>query len=138
MGDILTSDDYDMVRAAIEVTLDADDLPDHVIAMDIYLGQAELDIKSKVENWSSLVGDELVRLRNATVYQTALLLVDAVRLPLSKKVDDVTFRWSDRDDDELKNKLRGRVDDELDELLDPAYSEANLLIFDIASGQRGR
>jgi hypothetical protein len=74
---LVPPDDYDAIRALLGVT--TLDLTDDVIQLPAFAQQAEHEIKRRVSNWSSQIGDSdnLYVLRAATIYATAALLAES-------------------------------------------------------------
>lgn len=75
---ILTTADYDAVRAAIDTQLTDSDLPESVISLDIYQGHAESWAAQVDVGWSDRAGNQLKALQRGTIYKLASLLVRAL------------------------------------------------------------
>ena len=88
---ILTSADYPSVRALIQVGLSAESLPDSVIALDVYQGAAEREVKRLDPDWATRAGDELLALKSAAAHFAAAALIPAVRQKIREVLDSNSF-----------------------------------------------
>lgn len=70
--------EFNQIRAALDVTLSAADLPDSVIALPLYLGAADAEIKRRDPAWATRDESALALLRRAVIYLTAASLAPAV------------------------------------------------------------
>lgn len=139
---ILTDESYPEVRAALDVTLEADRLPDSVIAMGPYQGDAEREAAAAVPGWASLTGDQAERFRVAVVLKTAARIAPA--MPAITREDRLAFsfsqaavNWVDR-----AAQLNARANGIIEELNPtPGASSTQTgwaaLIFGKASSRRG-
>lgn len=136
---ILTPDDYDAVRAALDTTLDDELLPDSVIGLSIYVDAAELEIKRRDSDAESRTGDDAKRIKNATIYMVAALIAPALPRIVSETIGESSYRRQDVDWQAVARDLRSRSDEELVRVIesDPVTS-ARPTIFSRATGQRGR
>lgn len=136
---ILTSNDYPAIRAALDVQLDADDLSDDVIAMDIYIGAAELWIADRDSLSATRTGNELTHIRAATIYYTASLLAPALPRLASESLEDAQVQWQKQDWAQLASELQQRAETHLQAVLD-ASEDAPLrpTMFARVSGIRGK
>jgi hypothetical protein len=80
---LLNSGDYDSVRAALLTGLSKRDLPNKIIALDLYSGEAERWVQSQL----TIVGPEATgkRAKLAAVCKTAALLAPALDQIISQK-----------------------------------------------------
>ncbi len=138
---ILTADDYPAIRAALDVGLNAQQLPDATIAQGIFLEAAEAELVKQVPTAASLTGDDLKRVKRALVWLTAAYLAHSVvRLTsLSVQTRDLSYSRQTFDPDEKAAELRARAQGEIDMLLTPTESAARRpTAFTLAAGRRGR
>lgn len=75
---ILTDQDYESVRQAIDTTLDDVSLPDDTIALSIFQGRAELECMEQDPAWNTRTGAALQHLRNAAILFTAAYIVTSL------------------------------------------------------------
>ena len=70
---LVTPDDYDEIRAAIDLSLVGDQttVSDAVIDGSLYEPAAEAEVMRRVPNAASLTGDALAAAQRATIYLTA-------------------------------------------------------------------
>lgn len=129
--------DFPAVRAAIDTSLTAAALPDATIALDIYLGAAELYIISRDADAESRTGDAETHIKNATTYYLAALLIPAV--PHLQEVSDRSIKYKRQADwDALEAQLRGRVEYHLAQVLEPSEkAPGRPVMFAVATGRRG-
>jgi hypothetical protein len=137
---LLTAAEYPSVRAAIDLSLDSESLPDATIALPIYLDAADLAIKARDPLWATRTGDALTLLTNACVYLTAALIAPAMaRLLGETYADGYRYQLAAVDWDARAAALRGRAEDSLNALLTPEDGDSDRpTFFAVASGRRGR
>lgn len=136
---LITSDDFPAVRAAINVTLDEVGLPDAVIALPIYLGAADTDVKARDPLWATRTAGDLRHLKNATIYFTAARLV--LSLP---RINSETFgqRYQFRVDQlsptEQAASLQAFGDMEIEAVINPGSDELveKPVMFTLANARR--
>lgn len=80
---LLDSSDYVSVRAALDTSLGKGELPDDMIALDLYAGEAQRWVASQI----TVTGSEATgpRAKLAAVYMTAALLAPAVSQIISQR-----------------------------------------------------
>jgi len=132
--------EFTQVRAALDVSLSADDLPDTVIALPIYLGAADAEIKRRDPNWATRDEDALARLRRAVIYLTAASLAPAVpELTQERYPEGYSYA---RANSYVKRsaELRQLAEAELALVLAPSEPETLSMptFFGSASGRRGQ
>lgn len=137
---ILGSTDYPEIRAAIDVSLDSDDLSDAVIGYDIYIGTAELEVKKRIPNAESKTGDDLTHVKAATVLLTAALLSPSVpQLVSTKAGEDFQFQYDKRDWVFHAAELRQRAEGHIQAVLAPTSDAPQRpTMFARVSGTRGK
>ena len=143
MATLLDFASYDAIRAAIDISLNRDSLPDDVIALPIYLSAADLEVKRRDPLWASRTGDSLISLTNAAIYLTAARIAPAMPRLLSQKIaaggDDFTLQFQAIDWAARAQALRQQGEDALDSLIDPGdVISTRPTRFTVASGRRGR
>lgn len=118
---ILTDDDFPAVRAALDITLDAEVLPDAIIALPMFIDTAEDIAVKRVPDWESLTGSRRLHLHNAVVKLTASLIA-----PSMADITSETFasggqiykrqpmNWLD-----VAARLAGEYEDEIQDVVDP-------------------
>lgn len=90
---LLTPDDYDDVRAAIDLSLVGDQttVSDAVIDLELYEPAAEAEVMRRVPNADSLTGDALAAAQRATIYLTAARLVLSLPTLSAEKIDTYSY-----------------------------------------------
>ena len=137
---ILSSIDYPAIRAAIDVSLDDDDLSDTVIGYNIYLGSADLEVKDRITDAESKTGDDEIHVKAATVLITAALLSPSVpQLVSTKAGEDFQFQYDKRDWIKHATELRQRAEGHIQAVLAPtADAPQRPTMFARVSGTRGK
>lgn len=137
---ILTAADYPAIRAAIDTSLTPEDLPDGVIGLDIYAGDAQREVRRRVPGAEELAGDEAAEARAAAVLLCAALLVPAVPQIVGESHGDDTYSRKLADPATLAAELRARALDKLAALVTPdqAPERHRPTLFRTAGGRRGR
>lgn len=142
MPPILTDQDYREVRAALDVTLEEERLPDEVISMGAYQGAAERDVAARVPQWQTLDDDDRERVRVATILKTAARIAPA--MPSITREERLAFVFTQAAVDWVARaaQLNGQADALINEL-DPTPEAPNdadgfaRLIFNVATSRRG-
>jgi hypothetical protein len=75
---LLTASEYPAIRAAIDVTLDSELLPDATIGLPLYAGAAEAWVLSRLPTADSLAEPARTAAVRAAMWRCAALLVPAV------------------------------------------------------------
>lgn len=138
---ILTSADYPAIRAALDVGLNAQQLPDATIELDTFAGAAEAELVRRIPDAALLVDDDLKRVKRALVWLTAALLAHSVVRITSMSIQtrDLSYSRQTFDPDEKAAELRGRAEAEIAMLLEPnETTPAMPTMFTLATGGRGR
>ncbi len=86
-------EDFESVRKALHQQIDAALLPDSTIALDIYQGRAEREIKARIPDAEARTGDEAVLVKNAATFWLASLLAPVVELVLSEALPGGGYRY---------------------------------------------
>ncbi len=119
---IIATSDYPAVRAAIDIYLDAQTLPDAVIALDIYQGAAERVVMARVPGWETLQGDDLARVETAVVYLTASLICPAIPAIFRETMPDYAYQAHRADPATQAAQLARRAEQALFPLTGPAVA----------------
>lgn len=138
---ILTSADYPAVRAALDVALNEQQLPNATIGQDIFVGAAEAELLRRVPTAASMTGSDLARVKRALVCLTAALLAPSVVRITSMSIQtrDLSYSRHTFDPEEKAAELRSRAETEIGMLLTPgAATPARPVMFAVAPGYRGR
>lgn len=138
---ILTTNDYPAVRAALDVGLNEQQLPNATIGQDIFVGAAEAELLRRVPTAASMTGSDLARVKRALVCLTAALLAPSVVRITSMSIQtrDLSYSRQTFDPDEKAAELRSRAETEIGMLLTPsAATPARPVMFAVAHGYRGR
>lgn len=137
MGDILrvTTEDLDLVRAALDTSLTTDALPNTTIMLDVFLGAAEREVKVRDTSWASRTGSQLVALKTAVAYLTAARLAPSLPQIVDAKDGQLSRRLQERDMMALAAALRGYADGELQTLV---ADDVRPTMFARAAGSRGQ
>jgi hypothetical protein len=132
---LLDASAYPAIRAALDVTLDSAVLPDATIALPLYLGLADLEVKRRDPDWATRAGDALQHLENAAVLLTAAYLAPAIPALTREKFPDYEY-WGPRPPvTEQAKDLRARALAELAQTTGVALLPAGKF-FTIARGTR--
>lgn len=135
---LLTTADYPAIRAALDVSLTARDLPDSVIGLAIYVGAAEAEVLVRDPVAASRIGAEKQHLVNAAVFLTAAYLAPALPALTKERFAEYSYEqevdWLARAAD-----LRRRFEAELAAVLAPndAATYSRPTMFTTAAGTRG-
>lgn len=138
---ILTPTEFDLVRAAIGVDVNARKLPNKIIAMDIYQGAAE--------RWALLVdatattrtGEQLKALKSAIALKTASLLIKA--LPILTREEfrlGEGFQRQTVDVNKRSDDLAAQALETINSYVKPTEEQRTATLpvfFDSAKGSRG-
>lgn len=138
---ILSSADYPAIRAALDVSLNAQQLSDATIGQDIFVGAAEAELLRRVPDAASRTGDDLKRVERALVWLTAALLAHSVVRITSMSVQtrDLSYSRQSFDPERKAAELRGRAEAEIVMLLTPGEATPSRpTMFTVAAGYRGR
>lgn len=138
MTALLTATHYPAIRAALEVTLTSKELPDAVIALDIYLAAAIAEVLARDPLAESRTGAALTHVTNAGVLICAALLAPA--LPAITGEQTKNYQYSQKATDwlALAAQLRKRADLELAAVLTPTEATPSRpTMFARAPGRRG-
>ncbi len=138
---IIESGDYPSIRAAIDLELDTNSLPDAKIALDIFSGAADQDVLERDPDAESRTGEDANRVTRAAIFFCAARLVPVVMrtVSLSATTRDLSYTRKMSEIDARVNELKGQAVAEIDEVLDPDNDTASMpRMFTYASGDRGR
>lgn len=140
---ILEASDYDTVRAWIDISVDANALPDSTI--DLYGPLAESDVLSRdayaldySESGTAPDAVKWTRVRRAAVFLTAALLCGALPAITSEQVGGDRYARTAFDAEKRAAVLRGLASTELAGYLNPDGLAETLFAFGVARGYRGR
>lgn len=130
---LITLADYPAVRSALDLRLNATILPDSIIALPPFHPAAELEVLRRDPSAASRTGDDLTRVKLATIYLTAALLAPSVPRVLQQSLGDSSFSVQPVDWQNTSARLRSLANDLLDQVLDAtAFGH-----FDLGQGRRG-
>lgn len=135
---LLTAAEYSAVRAALDIQLTEDDLPDSVIEQPIYSGSAELEVLARVADAESKTGQAKRHLRNAVILLTAALIAPAMPNLTSENIG--SYQYSRAGVDWLKRaeELRARGELELARVEEAdATTPTRPTLFATVAGRRG-
>ena len=134
---LLTSANWPEVRAALDVSLTTRQLPDAVIAYDLYSGRAMRRVLEQAPTAESMTGDSLLRCKNAAIFYTAAFLAPAIPNITRKNIGDVDQSF-DIDWEARAATLLAAAAAELAEVLTPSETAPAMpRMFAVASGYRG-
>lgn len=138
MTALLTATNYPAIRAALGVRLTAKELPDAVIALDIYLTAAIAEVVDRDPIAESRTGAALVHVTNAGVFICAALLCPAMSSITGETIDDYQYSQSATDWLAKESQLRKRAEAELNAVLVPdEEAPERPTMFAKLSGRRG-
>jgi hypothetical protein len=137
---IIDTDSFPEIRAALDVTLEEERLPDAVIAMGAYLGEAEREVQARVPDWATRTGVEAEALRVAVVLLTAAKIAPA--MPVITREDRLAFSYTRQAVDWAAHaaRLLQRADTALAPLEPSAASTGDVplgVLFSLAHTRRG-
>ncbi len=89
---LLTDADYPAIRAAIDIELAVEDVPDDVIALPIYAGSGEAAVLALVPGAADLTGDDAERVKLAAILFTAALLVERLPRYVEERTEHYSYR----------------------------------------------
>ena len=75
---LFTAIEYPQVRALLDITLKAEQMPDEIIALDTFHGAAERDVLARVPDAESRTGTQRLRLVHAAVLLCASYVAPAL------------------------------------------------------------
>jgi hypothetical protein len=104
---------YESIRRAIDVRLDARSLPDAVIALPIYAGSGELDVRQRDPLLDERVGTDLAHARLAAIYFAAARLTPAVPDIVQQTFMDYRYVKSPRDIEAQVSRLNSLGEGEM-------------------------
>ena len=136
MANLINSSRYDEIRAALDLSLDKNNLPDTLIEKDLFLGQADRWVKARVVNPTTNPAAH-----NAEIYYCAYLLFDSLPQIVSEKAG--TGEGYTRKATQLtKADLLARAEEQI-QLAQPNVDETDEssdmpTMFTLACGRRGR
>lgn len=129
-------EDYNQIRWALDTTLTAEQLTNEVIAMPIYQGLAEIEVKERDTGWASRTGDDLTKLRAAAIFLTASKIAPSLPQILRGKIDGIDYQRVITNAASRAAQLRQEADDLLAEIL--GEGTAQPFTFGYARGGRAR
>jgi hypothetical protein len=135
---LLSSSDWPAVRAALDVTLDSNSLPDATIALDIFSGKAMREVEARVTDATTLTGDDETAVTNAAVFLTASFLAPSLPALTAGRGQFLNWQRKGMDWEQRARDLRAQAEDEIAGLLEPASTDAHRpTMFAVAKGRRG-
>ncbi len=138
---ILTADDWKSVRAALDVDLDETGLPNKTIALDIFSGAAQREVRRRVDDAENKTGDDLLRVSEAAVLLTAARLASSTIRPTSITVQtrDMNYSRPAWKSKEKSAELRQMASEAIDDLNKPDdVLPYRMTAFAKATGRRGQ
>lgn len=136
---LITAGGYDQVRKALDLGLDENALPDHVIDYSIYGPAAEADVLSQDPNaftYQEGTGQKDRTIR-AAIYMTAARLALALPPITQEVIGDYRFQQAAVDLPVLARTLRGLADREIS-MNTGTQADRIQQQFWLAKGRRGR
>lgn len=136
---LLTASEYSGIRAALDVSLDADMVPDSIIEEPIFGPAAELWVMEQDPLWSTRTGTAQRHLLNALTYYAASLIAPSMPAILSESQGPYAYSRASVDWMKRAAELAGRAEEEIAAVLAPSQSVTRYPTFMTrAPGQRGR
>lgn len=83
---LLDPSDFPAIRAALDIDLAEDDVPDAIISLPIYQGQGEAEVLRRVPTAGALTGDELEAAKLGAVLFTAALVAEGLPRTTQERV----------------------------------------------------
>ena len=136
---LLSSADWPAVRAALDITLDANALPDATIALDIYSGRAMREVEARVDGATALTGNDELQVTAAARFLTAAELAPAMPALARGKAQEWEEQRERMDWSKRSAELRAMAEAEIAELLEPTATVTfRPTMFARAQGRRGK
>ncbi len=139
---LLTVLDNPAIRAVIDLSLTAADVPDATIALDAFQGQGEARVLARFPDAASLTGDDAVQIRTAAICFVAALVAESLPRVLTEFVGrrsyGATKAAATADMLSIAAGLRGRGEAALASIVSEPVPRVRPISFSIARGGRGR
>lgn len=136
---LLTSADYPSIRAAIDITIGTAELPDAIVALDMYVGAGQRDVLALDPLAESRTGTDLLHAQTAAILFTAARLVGALPQIVKETRADHSYERNRVDTQARAAELRALASAELDAYLDAGDATSDRpTFFTTAHGRRGR
>ena len=136
---LLTAADYPSVRAVLDITLDADSLPDSIIELPVYAGSAEADVAAKDPLYATRTGTDKLHIRNALILFCAARIAPAMPSITAETQGPYVQARSPVDWMKRQAELTGRAESEIAAVLTPTQSTVKYpTFFTTGYGTRGR
>lgn len=136
----LTNLDYPEVRAAIQMGLGSSKVTDDVIAMSIFQGDAEDEVKRRIPTWETKLGDD--RIRRAAIFLTAARIAPRMTEIIQADAINEAASWRKNATDwgAVAADLQKRADDLIGQVIaeDVTTTPRPFTFFTVASGTRGK
>ena len=136
----LTDSDYPEIRAAIQMGLGSSKVTDGIIAMSIYQGDAEDEVKRRVPNWATKLGED--RIRRAAIFLTAARIAPRMTEIIQADAINEAASWRKNATDwgAVAADLQKRADDLIAAVIaeDVTTEPRTFTFFTVASGTRGK
>lgn len=132
---ILSSSEYPSIRAALDISLDSDMLPDATLALGIYSGAADAWVITQDSSAEGRTGDDAARILRAAIYYCAYLLAPALPQIVDAKDERLSRRLQERNMMELADRLHQLADYEIGQVISKS---ARPTFFAVAGGTRGK
>lgn len=116
---ILSTTEYPAIRAALDLNLTSNDLPDATIGLNIYKLAAEQDVLDLDPDAETRIGTDGERVLRAAIYFCAARLAPVVVQIASISIQTRDLNYSSPPFDPIKRaaELREMANDEIDEVL---------------------
>lgn len=135
---LLSAANYAEIRAALDVSLNDLQLPDAIIAYDMYAGRGQRQVLAAIPTAESLAGDDLLRARNAAMFYTAAFIAPAIPNIVSKSMGGERAIQFDIDWEARADGLRAAAAEELAAIQAPEEDAPNApTLITRVSGRRG-
>lgn len=145
MVQIIAVADFPEVRAALDVSLDITNLPDSVIALDIYRGRATDWVISRnpaAASWSGSVDAPSIAIRRACILATAALLAPSLPWLIQETFEhQVSYKRQETDLQMLVSDLWSQANAQIDLSLPDdgvVTTGGGKPFFTVARGRRGQ
>lgn len=136
---LLSPTDYPAIRAAIDLSLTATELPDATIALDLYSGAAERWVLARDPDAASRTGTDALRVKEAAVLACAALLLPAIPAIRRETHGDDSYERAIVEPAAAAAGLWSRASAAIDAYLEPSDDDGQRpTFFAIASRRRGR
>lgn len=135
---LLTSSDYPAIRAAIDISLDPEVLPDSIIDHPIYAPWADAEVCRRDPAWAGRDAAGQQKLVNAAIFLTAAVLAPAIPQVIQEQTTEHSYSRRSVDWSRLADELRARAEQEIAAVVETSAAIDRPTMFSVGTGRRGQ